>query len=640
MGANTVLNIETLEDIAALRESVDIECKLAQGHDGKGAFPKDAWETYSAFANSNGGDIFLGLKEKQDGRFELKGIEDTQKVLDEFWATVSNPQKVSCNLLQAEWVKIININDCKIIQIHVPAAPRQQRPVYLNNNPLTGTYKRLHTGDMRQDEETVKRMLAEQVNGSRDTGVLKGYGLHDLDIDSFNAYRQRYANLNPDHPWNKLDAEQFLYQIGGWARDRKSGDSGLTPAGLLMFGSYRPILEVFPNYFVDYQERLEAKTEARWVDRLVPDGSWSGNLFDFYQKVIRKLTVDLKIPFLLEGDQRKDDTLVHKALREALVNTLVHADFTERASILVVKRPDRFGFRNPGSMRVPIELAIEGSQSDCRNRNLQNMFRFIGLGENAGSGLPKIFDGWKSQHWRTPLLRERSEPNAQTILELHTLSLVPEKTLVQLRQELGAAVFDGLSENERLILVTAHIETTIDHHRILTMLAIHPRDVSKVLSDLVERRLLIQEGKGRGTVYCLPSARIADMLLEKQGDFSSGDLKLSSGDLKLSSGDLRPSSGDLRPSSGDLSQLRAIAACVANKKKAPKPEIEKSILALCAEQPCSLEQLADLLNRTADTVRKSYLQPLIRDKRLRYQYPTRPNHPQQRYITEGVSQND
>lgn len=63
----------------ALRESVDIECKLAQGKDGKGAFPKDAWETYSAFANSSGGDIFLGLREKKDGHFELKGIHNTQK---------------------------------------------------------------------------------------------------------------------------------------------------------------------------------------------------------------------------------------------------------------------------------------------------------------------------------------------------------------------------------------------------------------------------------------------------------------------------------------------------------------------------------------------------------------------------------
>ena len=658
-----MLSIESLEDIAILRERADVECKLAQGRDGQGEFPKDGWKTYSAFANSYGGDIFLGLRENNDGNFELKGIKNTQKVLNEFWANINNQQKVSCNLVSQHCVKTLKINGLTIIQIHVPAASRQQRPVYLNKNPLTGTFKRLHTGDVQQTETTVKRMLAEQSEESRDIGILQGYGLDDLDIDSFNAYRQIYTNLNPDHPWNKLNAQQFLYHIGGWGRDRQGNYSGLTAAGLLMFGSYRPILEVFPNYMLDYQEWLESEADERWIDRLVPDGSWSGNLFDFYQKVIRKLTVNLKIPFVLANGQRQDDTLVHKALREALVNTLVHADYTERASVLVIKRPDIFSFRNPGNMRVPIELALEGSHSDCRNRNLQRMFRFIGLGENAGSGLPKIFDGWKSQHWRLPVLRERSQPNEQTLLELHTISLVPEKALVQLRKELGAKVFDGLTEQERLIMVTAHIEITVDHNRMISMLSIHPRDLSKIFAGLVARKLLTKEGKGRGTVYCLPSARFRDIVNEmfdsnlssgglspSSGGLSSssGGLSSSSGGLSSSSGGLSPSSGGLSPSSGGLSsssgglipssggleQLEIIAKAVASKKKAPKSEVENTILALCAEQPCRLEQLAELLNRSVDLVRKNYLQPLVRAKRLRYQYPTRPNHPQQMYITE------
>ncbi len=142
------------------------------------------------------------------------------------------------------------------------------------------------------------------------------------------------------------------------------------------------------HYFVDYQERPYEKTKLRWVDRLVPDGTWSGNLFDFYRRVYRKLVEDLEVPFALKGDQRQDDTPVHEALREALVNTLVHADYTGRVSVLVVKRPDLFGFRNPGGLRLPLEQVLQGGTSDCRNRLMHQMFLLMGLGERGGSGIP------------------------------------------------------------------------------------------------------------------------------------------------------------------------------------------------------------------------------------------------------------
>ena len=621
-----MLEINTLEDIAALRESTDVECKLAQGRDKKGAFPKDAWESYSAFANTQGGDIFLGLRELPDTSFELAGITNTQKVLDEFWTGVRNKEKVSADIMRDRWAKVIEIDELNIIHIHVPRATRKQRPIYIKNNPIGGTYKRFNSADIRLSEEDVRRMLAEQIEDSRDTEMLKGYGLGDLDIDSINAYRQIYTNLQPDHPWNKIDAQDFLYQIGGWTKDRESGESGLTRAGLLMFGTYRPIREAFPNYMVDYQERPEAKTETRWVDRLAPDGSWSGNLFDFYHKVIRKLTADLKVPFVMEGDQRLDDTPVHKSLREALVNTLVHADYSGRSSILVVKRPDMFGFRNPGNMRVAAELATAGNESDCRNRNLQDMFRYIGLGENAGSGLPKIFDGWNSQHWRKPLLKEKQEPSEQTLLELHTLSLVPDQVLAKLRETFGKEVFNRLSDTERLILSTAHIETTVDHARMMSILDIHPRDLSVIFARLVEKELIYQEGSGRGTIYFLAEARVDDAILER--DLRSETVK----GPEQRSGPLDDRSGGLDDRSGGLEELMPIAQSVASKKKAPKAEVEKAIVALCEHRALRLDELEELLQRSGEFLRKDYLQPLIKDKKIRLLYPTIPNHPHQAYM--------
>lgn len=628
-----MLEIDSLEDIAALKESVDVECKLAGGRDGRGKLPRDFWETYSAFANTYGGDVFLGIGERSDQQFQLVGIEDPGKVLDELWTGVNNTQKVSHCVLRSRWVRLITIEDTTIIHIHVPQATRRQRPIYLNGNPLTGTFVRFNSTDQRQSEESVRRMLAEQVEDTRDGEILAGYGLDDLDLESFNQYRQMYANRQPDHPWSQLDAQTFLYRIGGWRKDRETGRSGLTRAGLLMFGHLTAIKEAYPHYMLDYQERPEPRVELRWVDRLTLDGAWSGNVFDFYRRVIRKLTTDLKIPFALEGDQRQDDTSVHKALREALVNTLVHADYSGRASILIVKRPDMFGFRNPGLMRVPLDIALDGGSSDCRNRLLQDMFRYVGLGESAGSGLPKIFQGWVSQHWRQPVLRERGEPSEQTLLELHMLSLVPEKVLRRLKTAIGEEAFARLSDNERLILVTAQIETTVDHSRMISILDIHPRDLTHLFSGLVEGGLLERDGSGRGSVYFLPGARVEDLLTEI---VSEGNALLTPGER---SGPPGKGSGPLEEGSGPWEALEVIARPIAERKRAPRPDVEATILALCGQSALRLEELERLLNRSAESLRKKYLQPMVRSRQLRLKYPTKLNHPQQAYL-RGEANND
>ena len=78
-----------------------------------------------------------------------------------------------------------------------------------------------------------------------------------------------------------------------------------------MFGTHPVIQEKFPYYLLDYQERPEAKTEKRWVDRLTLYGTWSGNLYDFSRKVYRKLIEDLKVPFELKEGLRQEDTPVH-----------------------------------------------------------------------------------------------------------------------------------------------------------------------------------------------------------------------------------------------------------------------------------------------------------------------------------------
>ncbi len=170
----------------------------------------------------------------------------------------------------------------------------------------------------------------------------------------------------------------------------------------MMFGKYHSITDMgaAPSYFVDYRERLDPN--VRWSHRIYPDGTWEANLFQFYQRIWPHLSADLKVPFFLDGIQRVDDTPVHKALREAFVNTLIHSDYSSSGGIIIERYKDRFILDNPGTLLVSLEQLRRGGISECRNRALQNMFMMIGGGEKAGSGIHQIQNEWKTQHWRAP----------------------------------------------------------------------------------------------------------------------------------------------------------------------------------------------------------------------------------------------
>lgn len=659
--------LQSLEDVSLLRETAELECKLAQGPNGQGELPKDFWPTYSAMANTHGGVVLLGVREKE-GVFSIAGIQNPAKVRMELFNNLNNPGKVSVNLLTDEDMQELTLDGKTVLVVRIPKATRQQRPVFLNQQPLTHTFKRLNEGDRPCDPEQVKRMLAEQMEDERDARILPHFGMGDIDTESLRIYRQMLKDKTPVHPFLEQDDLNLMRSLRGWRRDRATGEEGLTLAGLLMFGRWDAIQEAVPHYFLDYQERPEAKTQLRWVDRLVPDGTWTGNLFEFYRRVYRKLVADLKVPFALQDGQRQDDTLVHVALREALVNTLVHADYTGRVSVLVVKRPDMFGFRNPGGLRLPLEQVVRGGESDCRNRILHQMFLMIGLGERGGSGIPKIFSGWQSQHWRQPLLREKDDPE-QTLLELHMLDLMPPSAIAALRERFGAK-FDEVGSLGRTVLATAMIEGIVTHARMVEISSEHPHDLSMALARLERDGLLHSQGQSRGKVYFLPGftplspEQVFTQPVTTGASFSNNGISSSSNgsssgsnepgiESTVSTGHIRrdmdgcwlsplldaPIVDDLEALSPALQQeLLQRCAAARSKKRLDRNSMIGVILAVCEGRYVRLSVLAKLLQRDADGLRRGYIDKLVKTNHICRAFPGSPNHEKQSYRTVLASE--
>jgi predicted HTH transcriptional regulator len=384
------LTLDQVLKAAQTGEDSDWEFKSA-----KGGLPGSLWETYSAMANSEGGWILLGARE-ENGIVQLDGLatDTLAKYKKSLWDGLHNRQQVSTNLLSLSDVQDVFLDCSILLAIHVPPASASQRPIHIGSNPMGHTFRRRHEGDYRCTDAEVRRMLADADPTPADQRVLSHFSLTDLDAPSLAQYRQRFKLVKGDHAWLNLGDQDLLENLGGWRMDRESGQSGLTVAGLLMFGKDLAIRDAaaLPEYFVDYREKLDF--QVRWTDRIYPDGTWEANLFQFYHRVWPKLATGLPTPFRLEGGIRRDETPAHVALREAFINALIHADYSAPGGIVLERYPDRFVFDNPGILMVSLQQFRRGGISSCRNKSLQRMFLMIGGGEQAGSGIDKIKQGW------------------------------------------------------------------------------------------------------------------------------------------------------------------------------------------------------------------------------------------------------
>ena len=198
---------------------------------------------------------------------------------------------------------------------------------------------------------------------------------------------------------------------------------------------------------------------------------------------------------------RIDDTPVHKAIREAVVNMIIHSDYMITGVLKIVKTDNGFIFSNPGGLRLPVRMIYEGGHSVARNPRIQTFFRMIGAGDNIGSGFPTILSAWGEENWRKPDLSEDTELH-QVNLKLWMISLMPQECTEHLQRLLGQE-YSHLSREEQIILGTAFLEGTVTNSRMQSMLDLHSTEIGRILSWLVDSNMLIANKKGRWTNYHL-----------------------------------------------------------------------------------------------------------------------------------------
>ena len=426
------VTIIDLNHFVKFKENNKLEVKEA-----KGGLPNNIWETYSAFANSYGGTILLGVGEDKNKKLYTCGLNEIQAnaLLKSFWDTINNQSKVSINLLSEKDVQIHKIKDDYIVVIYIHQVDKSLKPVYINNNPYFA-YRRNHEGDYHCTKLEVQAMLRDKDEYPNDSQIIEDMDLSVINKDTLKKYRTNYnQHHKEDHPFVKEDDENFLLHIGAAKRD-KSGLIHPTKAGLLMFGNFYDITNIYPNYFLDYQDHRNLEgDDMRWSFRITStNGDWSGNLYDFYYRITFKLTEDIAVPFKMNGMFRDDSSPIKKAIREALCNTLSNADYYGELGLVIKQYHDKIIFSNPGTLAMPLKQIMLGGESRARNRTILNLFSFVNIGERAGSGYPLILNATKEGSYPDPELSDSFNPDVTKLTifikksnsQDHTLSIEDE----------------------------------------------------------------------------------------------------------------------------------------------------------------------------------------------------------------------
>lgn len=461
-------------------ESIFLECKSAAG-----GVPKSLWDSYSAFANTYGGTILLGVEEKKS-KFTITGVDNPQAIISDLWNTLCS-DKVSGNILFNDSIYTLTIDERTIIVIEVPRAERTDRPVFLNKNLYGGTFRRNGDGDYHCTREQIVAMVRDQQEQGVDGKIIENMTVAELNQESIQGYRNIFKLSKPDHVWNKLSEEFFLMKIGAAGRGTDC-EIHPTAAGLLFFGDFISIVNEFPNFFLDYREHLLA--DERWSDRVCSgDATWSGNIFDFYFRIINRLLSDVKVPFQLkDGLTRINETTVHKALREALANALIHSDYNGRRGIVIEKSFRHISIKNPGIFRLNIEDAINGGVSDARNPRIFNMFNLIDIGERSGCGLCNLYNIWEDNNFPQPELLEEFNPDRTSlVLDFSTSSNI-SSTIDDMAITLREPGFLSYSRvhNSSKEYVAAPVKLSKTAHKILSILSEDPFATAQSISEDLE----------------------------------------------------------------------------------------------------------------------------------------------------------
>jgi len=421
-------------DLIRKGEGIDLEFKTCRNQ-----LNRDVYETVCAFLNRHGGILLLGVSDSGD----IQGIDPDAgtQLKKDFVTAINNPQKITPPTYLS--VNEINVDGKYLLHIFVPESSQ----VHRCNGRI---YDRNEDGDIDITDHTVQvaHLYQRKQATYSENRVYPWIQTKDLRADLIDLCRRHVRINRKNHPWVGMDDETLLQSAQLVQTDPETGKTGVTLAGVMLFGHDNQILQVCPAHRTDL---LLRKVD---VDRYDDRDLVRTNLIDSYDRILAFIQKHLPDPFYLEGIERR--SLRDHIFREVASNMLIHREYASGAtSRLVIEygrvvtdnpsRPHGFGLLNPDTM-VPYQ----------KNPILSAFFREIDRADELGSGMRKMMLYGKKYGGADPQLIEGD--NFRMIISVPEFGANPaEKRLVirsgQATEQVTEQVTEQLPEQVRRLLV-------------------------------------------------------------------------------------------------------------------------------------------------------------------------------------------
>ena len=369
---------------------LDIEWEDFEVKEAKAEVPKSAWDTVSAFANTAGGWLIFGVK-KTGRNFDIFGVQNAEKIEQDFLTTLRGEK---FNKIIRVKAKKYDFDGKMILGFYIPAVEGKSKPVYYNS--IKNTFIRTGSGDQRATQEEVDAFYRNASFDKKDEELTE-FTINDLDAGTIKRYRTYLENIDPEHRYSRLSTEDLLERLHAVRKGK------VTIGGLLVFGNEKTIGSIIGDFRIDYLEIMgtsygDAPTKYQY--RL----SEEDNLLGFYFSIFERLKKKIDVPFKQQGEwlMGTEDQPQVRAVKEGLVNLLMHTDYFSNAKPRIRVFLDRIEFFNPGSLPKDIKYILKEEFSMPRNPIIARIFRHIRLSENIGSGFDKMFKGWASYYKKKP----------------------------------------------------------------------------------------------------------------------------------------------------------------------------------------------------------------------------------------------